>query len=227
MRRFHEPYKLTALQRAFLIPYFSAGALLDPTKGHLVAGLGDVTAPLVLPKLKNKMMQSESGRRLLKDKPLITIESLNLPKLRALPDGTLGKEYTNYMDTHGYSANERSIVRFMEDPDLAYTLVRYRQVHDFWHVMSGFHPTILGELALKCFEYQITGLPIAGLSATFGQLRLYPHEIKTLWSVYIPWARHAGSVCGDMMSFEYEKYLECSVEEVRKELNFIPPPRID
>ena len=41
------------------------------------------------------------------------------------------------MDSHGFSPDERAPVRFIDNPDLAYIMLRYRQVHDFWHVMSG------------------------------------------------------------------------------------------
>ena len=139
-----------------MIPYFGIGALLDPTRGDLVAGFGDVTAGFVLKNLHKKMIASESGRTLLREKPLITEDSMNLPKLRTLPETTFGKGYATFMDHHGFSADERSEVRFMTNPDQAYAMARYRQVHDFWHVLAGLPPTVLGEVALKCFEFQFT-----------------------------------------------------------------------
>lgn len=223
--RFHLPYKLSALQRSFLIPYFGIGALLDPTRGDLVAGFGDVTAGLVLKNLHKKIASTEEGRALLRDKPLITEESLNLPKLRALPDNAFGKGYTKYMDDHHFSANERSEVRFMTDPNLAYTMARYRQIHDFWHVLSGLPPTVMGELALKCFEFQVTGLPVCALGGVLGQLKLDAADLSKLHSEYIPWAIRAGGNVRDLMSYPYEQNLEKTVEEVRKELNFEPAVR--
>lgn len=46
------------------------------------------------------------------------------------------------------------------------------QVHDFWHVLSGLPPTVVGEIALKWFEMMQTGLPVTALSAFVGPLRL-------------------------------------------------------
>ena len=37
--------------------------------------------------------------------------------------------------------------------DVAYVIARYRQVHDFWHVLCDLPPTVLGEIALKWFEW--------------------------------------------------------------------------
>ena len=81
--------------------------------------------------------------------------------------------------------DERPNVRFVCDPDVAYVLLRYRQVHDFWHVLCDLPPTVLGELALKWFEWRQTGLPSCGLSTLSGPLRLNPSEIYLMNTVYI------------------------------------------
>jgi ubiquinone biosynthesis protein COQ4 len=222
--RFLLPYKLSAVQRAFLIPYFGIGALLDPVRGDLVAGFGDVTAGLVLERMHKKMASTPAGRELLKNKPLITEKNLSLPHLRGLPEGSFGKGYIDFMDHHGYSADERSVVRFMTDEELAYTMTRYRQVHDFWHVLSGLPPTVLGELALKCFEFRVTGLPVCALGGLLGQVKLDAAELSKLHSVYLPWAVRAGGACGDLMSYPYERALGKTTEQVRAELNFEPAP---
>lgn len=100
------------------------------------------------------MEQSLSGQELLRTKPLITSASLNMPRLRQLSSDTLGRAYAEYVDSHHFSADERDHVRFINDSDLAYIVARYRQVHDFWHVLCDLPPTETGELALKWFEFR-------------------------------------------------------------------------
>ena len=51
----------------------------------------------------------------------------------------------------------RPAVRFVDDLELAYVMARYRQVHDFWHVLSGLETDVFGEIALKWFEFMQTG----------------------------------------------------------------------
>jgi ubiquinone biosynthesis protein COQ4 len=63
-------------------------------------------------------------------------------------------------------------VRFVNDEELAYIMLRYRQVHDFWHVLAGLPPSVLAEIALKWFELSVTGLPVCALSSFVGPLRL-------------------------------------------------------
>ena len=43
----------------------------------------------------------------------------------------------------------RAICRFV--------MKRYRQVHDFWHILCGVGPSVLGEVAIKWFEMVQTG----------------------------------------------------------------------
>lgn len=43
---------------------------------------------------------------------------------KALPDGTLGKGYYNFMDGHKFSPDSRSAVQFVDDPELAYVMRR-------------------------------------------------------------------------------------------------------
>lgn len=238
MNKYYEPYKLSILQRAFLVPYYSIGSILDPNKGDRIAGLGDVTSPVASKFMKKVFLSNIEGRKLLKDKPLITNKELNIYKLRTLPDNTLGRVYMNYMDSHAFSADERPTVKYHDDPELAYLMARYRQVHDFWHALSGLKPSIIGEITLKCFEFQVTGLPVCLLSTTFGQLRLSPKESMRLWTIGIPWAIRAGRKCNSVLeakdaetrshvlTYYYEENVEKSVDEVRDLLNFEKAPEM-
>lgn len=232
---YYDSYRLSLIQRAFLVPYFGIQGFLDPTKGDAVAGLGDVTStPSLLRSLHADLLRSSSGRRLLQEKPLIRSESVNLPHLRQLSSNTMGKQYATYMDEHSFSADERSIVRFAENPELAYVLARYRQVHDFWHVLADLPPTILGEVALKCLEFRITGLPVSFLSGSIGQLRLRSSELKSLYQVYLPWIHKTAIDNSEsfekphvrLLSYYYEENLEKDVDVVRRELGFTAAPKL-
>jgi ubiquinone biosynthesis protein COQ4 len=223
-----EPYQLSLAQRAFLAPYFGVKALLDPARGDHVAGFGDVlSSKHNLQRLQKRMMQTEEGQRILTEKPLITEESLNLEHLKTLPEDSLGYQYAAFMATHDFSANERSKVRFMLDPDLAYVMVRYRQVHDFWHVLCDVPISVLGEVGLKWFEWRAMGmmLPSAALSGLIAPLRLGSQERGELQTVYFPWAMQAGGACRELLGYDYQANMHKTVQEVRDELGIIPFPR--
>lgn len=76
-----------------------------------------------------------------------------LQRCRAAPPGSFGHAYAEFMGTRRFLASERPPVRFVDDAELAYVATRYRQVHDFWHVIFGCHTSLLGETALKALEY--------------------------------------------------------------------------
>jgi ubiquinone biosynthesis protein COQ4 len=76
--------------------------------------------------------------------------------------GTFGGAYSDFMNRRGFHADERPPVRFVDDAEIAYVATRYRQVHDFWHVLFDCHTSLLGETALKALEFvQVLAPPFA------------------------------------------------------------------
>ena len=71
-----------------------------------------------------------------------------------------------------FEPDGRSLVRFVDDQELAYVMQRHRELHDFWHTLFGLPPTVLGGIALKYVEMAQTRLPVAALSSLVGPLRL-------------------------------------------------------
>ena len=76
-----------------------------------------------------------------------------LSSCETAPPGSFGSEYYHFMRKRHFRADERPPVRFVDDVDLAYVATRYRQVHDFWHVIFACHTSLLGETALKALEF--------------------------------------------------------------------------
>ena len=87
------------------------------------------------------MLKKKEGLQILKEKPRVN-EILNPDKfsneyLANLPKNTLGFSYYTYMNSNGFKASERAKVKFVDDIELAYIMTRYREIHDFYHVLSG------------------------------------------------------------------------------------------
>ncbi len=107
------------------------------------------------------MQANPVGREILATKPRINENTLDLAGMRALPAGTLGRAYADWMGERAFSPDERTPVRLVDDVELAYVMTRYREVHDFWHVLLGPLPTsVLAELAVKWVETVQLGLPM-------------------------------------------------------------------
>lgn len=68
-------------------------------------------------------------------------------------------------------------VRFMDDPELAYVMTRYRETHDLAHTVLGMPTNMLGEVAVKWVEAINTELPMCYGGAIFGAIRLRPKYV--------------------------------------------------
>ena len=79
------------------------------------------------------MLVSKEGSRILHERPRISSEAVEL--VYTMPEGTFGRAYGDFMAARNFNPDERPLVRFVDDPELAYVAQRYREVHDLWHVL--------------------------------------------------------------------------------------------
>ncbi|AVH70295.1 Coq4 family protein [Nostoc sp. 'Lobaria pulmonaria (5183) cyanobiont'] len=78
----------------------------------------------------------------------------NIEVLLQYPEDSLGYAYASYIKKYGF---DPSFYRQMQvEDDVSYVLLRSRQTHDIWHVVTGFKTDGLGELGLKAFELSQT-----------------------------------------------------------------------
>jgi Coenzyme Q (ubiquinone) biosynthesis protein Coq4 len=140
---------LSMSQRVFVGTGAAILAMLDPHRGDLVATLGEVSGDAALRNMLQRMQNDETGRQILSDRPIVSSETVDLQKLAKLDRNTFGYAYAYFMLSRGYSPDERTEVRFVDDEDLAYVMLRYRQTHDFLHVLLGLPTDVLGELVQK------------------------------------------------------------------------------
>ena len=77
----------------------------------MIAALGEATAtPFFINKLRDTMLSDATGRRILRDKPRITSTTLDIEKLKLLPDNTIGREYVRWLEIEGVSPDTRAAV---------------------------------------------------------------------------------------------------------------------
>ncbi|KAI8872879.1 coenzyme Q biosynthesis Coq4 [Ramicandelaber brevisporus] len=217
----------STLQKAYLAVTSAFGALNDPYRGDLVATLGDTTGMLALPSIRDRMLSSPTGRRILRERPTISSSTIDLKRLATLPDGTFGREYIRFLDDQQVTPDTRTPVKYVDDEELAYILRRYRETHDFYHTITGFSVTVEAELALKWFEMAQTGLPVATLSALFGPLGLSSEERTRLFDKYVPWALACGSQTKHFMSIMWEDHWDKPLDQLREELGYYFPPHLE
>ena len=80
----------------------------------MVAALGDLTSGPALPRLRDHMLESAEGRRILKERPRINTRTVDLSKLAQLPEGTFGRAYINWLERCAVTPDSRDPVRLFK-----------------------------------------------------------------------------------------------------------------
>lgn len=189
----------------------------------LIAALGEATAtPYFIYRLRDAMLSDSTGRRILRDRPRITSQTMKMEYLRALPESSVGRAYADWLDREGVSPDTRDTVKYIDDEECAYVMQRYRECHDFYHALTGLPVMVEGEVALKAFEFANTLLPMTGLSM-FAVARLKPAERQRFFSIYLPWAISNGTKAKEVINVYWEEQLERDVKVLRSELGIEKP----
>jgi len=223
---------INLVQRSVLALGSAVYSIVKPSRGDMIATLAETTVPLSLLKhLHCRMACDSSGIQLLREKPRINNKTMNRGVLHELPDGTLGREYSRFLDQLNTSPDARPPVQFLNDPDLVYIMQRYRESHDFIHVLLQMRTNMLGEVTVKYFEAIQFGLPMCVAAALFGGIRLGPIHRQQLLDYNLPWAVEQACKARFMLAFDWENHLEeqitdlqclCSIDPLKYQLPHTP-----
>lgn len=190
----------------------------------MIATLGETTAtPYFIYRLREAMLSSPTGRRILRDRPRITSQTISVARLRGLPRKSVGRAYVEWLDREGVSPDTRDSVKYIDNEECAYVMQRYRECHDFYHATTGLPVMVEGEVALKAFEFANTLLPMTGLSM-FAVSRLKAAEKSRFLSTYLPWALKNGLKSKEIINVYWEENLERDADSLRRELGIERPP---
>jgi ubiquinone biosynthesis protein COQ4 len=215
---------LSPLQSISLAVYSATNAFLDPERHDMVAALAEVTGSVALHTMHRDMMNDPTGRRILADRPLVNTNSIDIQVLEELPKNTFGYAYAMFLRKNGFDPDERAHVKYIANEELAYVMKRYRQCHDFYHVVTDLPPTVLGELALKYVELFQTGLPVCALSVSVGSMKLSKEERRQLVEEYLPWAIRVGKNNKKWINIYWEEEFQKDLKDFRLELGIDVAP---
>ncbi|MEM1165163.1 MAG: Coq4 family protein [Planctomycetota bacterium] len=142
--------------------------------------------------------------------------------LRTLEAGTLGREYVEHLDSMGYDPDYYRKIDVKDDTD--YVMMRIRQTHDIWHVVTGFTTTPLGEICVKAVELAQTHRPMAAAICAGGIFRYMlssPEQYAAcLHSISIGY--QLGLRASPLLAMKWEEHWDRPVLELRRELQVAP-----
>jgi len=182
--------------------------------------------------LAHKRMQLDPrGQQLLEEQPNIVSVLNDREALLAMPEGSIGRAYYDFVHREGLSA-DGLIASSEEAPRFEkmgrnerWLGDRLRDIHDLQHVMTGYGRDTLGELCLLSF--MTTQTPSRGIDfiifmgRTKGQKENPDLDLKSL----VREGREIGQSADWMLFTRWEDRLHEPLEKVRAELGFIPPSK--
>jgi len=220
--------KLNPLQKGLMALGTGLSSFFDPTRAESIAVFGEVTADCALKTMHQKMRADPEGAIILIDKPRINSEDIDIDALSKLPEGTFGREYVKFLRVNNVTPDSRLPVRFIEDPELAYVMQRYREIHDLVHAVTGQPTNMLGEVVVKWIEGIQTGLPMCVLGGVFGATRLRPKQRAKYIKTHLPWAIQVGLTGRPLLNVYFEHHWDTPVYELRQSICPLlnqPPPK--
>jgi ubiquinone biosynthesis protein COQ4 len=141
-----------------------------------------------------RLRHSEEGRDLLARRPDLLAALSDRAALAQMPAGSLGRTYYDFMTSENLSADglvEASKIRDVPPPanDFTWFRERGREMHDLFHVMTGYGRDPLGEICVVGFTFaqnRQKGLAVVSLVGAYRtKRRLRDQPIyRALWQAY-------------------------------------------
>lgn len=141
------------------------------------------------PRIIAEFEAEAEGREVLRARPAIDCEHINLAELGRLPEGTLGQAYSAFLTSRNLTPEVFVPPRAVRDENVRYLSQRMRQTHDLWHVLTGYDTDVIGEIELQAFMYAQLGTPFSLVVALFGLGRAQPRSLALPLRVWAAFAR--------------------------------------
>jgi ubiquinone biosynthesis protein COQ4 len=176
-----------------------------------------------------RFRRTDTGARVLAEGRSLLAALSDRERLLALPPQTLGHRYAEFMGRERISAEglaEASLAAGGPDPTLSPERrlfgARLRDMHDLWHVVTGYGRDLLGEASLLAFSYAQTRNRGVGfiVATAWWKARRAPEFRRMLRDGY---RRGRGSAW--LPAADWEALLARPLEDVRAELRVGSPPR--
>jgi len=183
-----------------------------------------------VPKAYRRLLKSENGGRLAVRQTELAGMLDDHDTLRQLPEDSVGRTYLAFVEAQNISAEglaqaSEEVEDIVMDAQHPYAWFgrRLRDVHDIWHVLTGYNRDALGESCLVAFSYAQTGsagfavIAIAGANELTRHLPGHPVR-RAVWNAY-----QAGRAAAWLPGEDYQKLLAEPLEDARARLGIRTP----
>lgn len=198
----------------------------DPNQLEKVFDLRTAIAePRVLASMADFFRKDEQGRKALAERP--RLGKLDLPALAAMPAGTLGHAFGRHMIDAGLDPS--AIPSLPSSNELEFMDAHMYETHDIWHVVTGFHTDVAGELGLQAFYAAqfparlSLAIMSGGLLNTLVDPKAMADADRRMDAIALGWSM--GRKAKPFFGYRWAESWHRPLADVRQELNVEPVTR--
>lgn len=176
-----------------------------------------------------RLMKTARGGRIAYERDELNDRLMDRQWLESFAPGTVGAAYLAHMDGQGFTADGlKEISEQTRDSQVeaAHPFTWYgrrmRDVHDIWHVLSGYRTDALGEACLVAFSYQQTRSLGFGVIAFAAGNKLSSARNGQPYKAAIREAHRNGKACAWLPEVEYPELFAEDLEAARARLGIKP-----
>jgi len=176
-------------------------------------------------KAYHRLLETPYGGRLAYERKEFAERLMDDAWLDSLPAGSVGAAYREFVRAENLSAeglamvSRQGLAEIEERHPYAWMGRRTRDVHDIWHILSGYGRDALGEACLVAFSYAQTkglGWALIAFGAISRSPGTYPYR-KAIWQGYLR-GRRAKWLLGE----DYESLMAEPLDAARRRLGITP-----
>jgi ubiquinone biosynthesis protein COQ4 len=171
-----------------------------------------------------RFRETEIGRIALAERRRLFDRLEDWDTLKALPVGSIGRAYYEFMASENLSAAGLAKVSTIpqSEDDIIWFRERSREMHDLLHIVSGYGRDPLGEACLVAFSYpQTSQLGFAVIALFAGRRIAQARRGQPIWRAIFEGYRR-GRSAGWLIGADWEALLSRPVEEVREQFAVSP-----
>lgn len=176
-----------------------------------------------------RLMSTSRGGRIAYERDELNDRLMDRAWLESFAPGTVGAAYLAHMDERGFTADglkEISEQTLDSQVEAAHPLTWYgrrlRDVHDIWHVLTGYRTDALGEACLVAFSYQQTRSLGFGVIAFAAGNKLASAKNGQPYKAAIREAHQRGKACAWLPEVDYPELFAENLEAARARLGIKP-----
>ncbi len=173
-----------------------------------------------------RFLRTDRGQIMRRERPDLIEYLKDREALAQMPKGSLGRAYLEFAESQQITADglvEASTDdTVIEDPGLRWFAERLRDMHDLWHVTTGYGRDTFGEACLLAFTYGQTQNRGLGIIAFVGTIKLARELGQGIFSAVWQGYR-AGKRARWLPEQPWEQLLSQPLDKVREQLRIHEP----